>query len=183
MTMVGVGDVVNLLTANGYIRADQPLEIGGLGFTFSAALVGEAGNPELVVVSASASEGDLGAVTNRIEALSRALDIVRSRRTLSIVLVGTTPDERARDRLQRLGRLLLVPDNADSLSEPLAILLPFAMPDTADAADPVTRLRESLRHPPHYVEALLHASRGGTVKVAKELRATLAEPFIESAPK
>jgi hypothetical protein len=74
-----------------------------------------------------------------VEALSRALDVARSRRSLTVIVVGPRPLPGTLDRLSRVARVLPVGVSGDEevLRDWLAILLPLNVPEIADISGPV----------------------------------------------
>lgn len=177
MTRERVDRVTEVLASNGYTQVDQPLKIGSLDFTFSSVLLGGIGRPELIVVVDAGASEELQRVSGQIEALARALDIVGSRRSLTIVLVGPATDDVTRDKLRRFGRVLHADHGLDAVVDDLAVLLPLSLAGALDAPDHSARLRQRLLGLPPYIEPLLDASRGNSTDVAHALIETLAEPF------
>lgn len=178
MTQEPVARITDLLESNGYTRVALPLTIGGLEFTFSSILLGEPGRPELVVVVDTVMPDEWRFAARRVEALSRALDLVGSHRSLTIVLAGPAPDGATRDRLRRYGRVLHADYGSEGMFDDLAVLLPLKLPDEAEAPDPVRSLREHMSSIPDYLETVLDASNGGAEDVTAALLDVLAEPFL-----
>jgi len=111
-----------------------PLEIAGVTFDPAASFVGTPPSPDLVLV------GDTTLQTSRdlqriVEGVGRALDVMRSRRPLTLVLVGPRLNSGAITSLSRYARVLPVGESADeaTLSNWLAVLLPLQLPQPAEA--------------------------------------------------
>lgn len=128
--------VARALMDAGYRRMPAPLEIAGVHFDAAAAFVGTPPSPDLVLV------GDTSLQTIRdlqriVEGVGRALDVMRSRRPLTLVLVGPRPDSKAITSLSRYARVLPVGESADadSLSNWLAVLLPLKLPRPVEARE------------------------------------------------
>ena len=110
----------------GYEAIRQP-EVAGIPFDFAATLAAR-GSLDLVVVADLAIEADEGRLRRGVEALARALDLVRSRRSLTVVLVGPAPSAPLIHALALVGRVLRVrpdEDDGDSLHDALSVLLPL----------------------------------------------------------
>ena len=138
--------VARALEAASFKRMPSPLQIAGMKFDAPAAFVGAPPSPDLVVV------GDSTVQTARdlqrtVEGVGRALDVVRSRRPLTLVLVGPRPESKALSALSRHARVLPVGESADkaSLDNWLAVLLPLSLPHPIEARglDSLEELRPS----------------------------------------
>ena len=86
-------------------------------------------------------------IRQKVEGLSRALDLAASRRPLTVVLVGPPPRPTIVEALARVSRVLTVGtptgDSADRfLADTLAVLLPLVLPDASEAVvDPLDEVR------------------------------------------
>jgi hypothetical protein len=126
-----VDRVVQRLAASGYAQLEQPVKVGGIEFEF-AAILARPDSLDLVVVADTIADSDHDRMRRRVEALARALDVVHSRRTLTIVLVGVRPAPAITKRLARVARVLATgtPTGAradQALEDALAVLLPLAV--------------------------------------------------------
>ena len=83
-----VGRVLSILAGAGYEIVEQPRDIGGIPFEFAAMLARHDSLDLIVVIDLVIDGDDDGRVRRRIEGLARALDLVRSRRSLTIILLG-----------------------------------------------------------------------------------------------
>jgi hypothetical protein len=88
-----VGGLVKRLESAGYARLATPFRVASVDFEFTAALRGSDGRGLdliLIVDTATGEHGDRDAarVRQRVEALSRALDITQSRYVLTVILAG-----------------------------------------------------------------------------------------------
>src|SRR5665647_719845 len=99
--------IVNLLVQNGYSAVHSPAVIGGVPFEFSALLVGGSRAFDIVVVIDTVPEEDRR-LRQKVEALARALDVLRSRRSLTVVTVGPDPGRPAIAAISRVARVLMV---------------------------------------------------------------------------
>jgi hypothetical protein len=138
--------VARALEAASFTRMPSPLQIAGLTFDAPAAFVGAPPSPDLVVVGDSTVQ-TAHDLQRTVEGVGRALDVVRSRRPLTLVLVGPRPESKALSALSRHARVLPVGESADeaSLDNWLAVLLPLTLPHPVEARglDSLEALRSS----------------------------------------
>jgi len=156
-----------------------PLQIGGVTFDAPAAFVGTPPSPDLVVL------GDTSVQTARdlqrtVEGVGRALDLMRSRRPLTLVLVGPRPDSKAISALSRYARVLPVGESADekSLANWLAVLLPLVLPQPVEARgiDSLQELRGATDATGHELIDLAPISADA---VAKRFVEMVEGPFLD----
>ncbi len=139
--------VVEILTRSGYRRLSSPLSIAGLSFEFPAALIGEDPSPDLVLVADTAFESDTR-ILRKVEGVARALDVARSKRPLTAILVGPRPTAAVLDAMTKVCRVLPTgvisqDDTSGLLQNWLAVLLPLALPEPSqNVAEPL----ESIVH-------------------------------------
>ncbi|TPN53881.1 hypothetical protein [Mesorhizobium sp. B1-1-7] len=171
--------VARMLEEAKFLRIKSPLQIGGLKFEAPAAFVGQSPSPDLVIVGDSAMQTarDLQTI---IEGIGRALDVVRSRRPLTLVLVGPRLESSALAQLCRYARVLPVGETADdaSLNNWLAVLLPLKLPKPVEARgiDCLEELRTSAST--EAVE-LIDLATSGAQAVADRYIGMVEEPFEE----
>lgn len=157
--------LVKRLEAAGYEPLSTPFKVASVDFEFTAALRGTAGRSldlVLIIDTATGEHGDRNAakVRQRIEALSRALDITGSRYVLTAILAGASLSADI-DALSATCRVLTIehasldgearPTNdaaAEALDDHIRVLLPLdiRIDDTAEAlqGDPVGELLAAL---------------------------------------
>ena len=123
--------VADVLSAAGYRRLPSPLQVAGLSFEVAAAFVGVGHSADLLVVGDMAASGERK-VIQQVEGVARALDVMRSHRPLTIVIVGPRPIGKPLETLSQLGRVLAVEEATDPLDlrDRLAVLLPLELPNT-----------------------------------------------------
>src|SRR4051794_6193468 len=92
--------VVDLLGTVGYrlIEHDKPVTVASVPFEFDAFLVGSDRANDLVVVIDTLVEPE-PRIRQKVQGLSRALDVVGSRRPLTVILVGPAPRPRTVEAL------------------------------------------------------------------------------------
>lgn len=173
--------VAKMLKTAEFARMSIPLRIAGLTFDVPAAFVGASPSPDLVVV------GDTTTQTTRdlqrtVEGIGRALDVVRSRRPLTLVLVGPLLESAALASLSRYARILPVGETADeaSLKNWLAVLLPLKLPKPVEVRG-VDSLNELRATADAEATALIDLAPFGAKAVAKLFIDTVEASFDDVA--
>jgi hypothetical protein len=182
-----VGRIMAMLSESGYRTIPTPLVIGGVKFDFPAALVGTQFSPDLILVADTAYDDEKRLLT-KVEGVARALDVVRSKRPLTVVVAGPRPTSITIECMSRVCRVLptgtiLNGDPATSLRNWLAVLLPLHLPEVhttigtsleqistlADGLDPeVLDLVAAAQQGPRAVQRQLHQIIDDLVADAKE---------------
>ncbi len=132
--------VVKLLSDAGYRPLPVPLSIAGLSFDLPAALVGESPSPDLILVADTAFDTEQK-ILRKVEGVSRALDVTRSKRPLTTILVGPKPSATTLDAMTKVCRVLPVGvteqgATTSPLANWLAVLLPLKVPEpSSDIAE------------------------------------------------
>jgi hypothetical protein len=90
-----VDGLVKRLERAGYTQLPTPFKVASVDFEFTAALRGRDGRALDLILIVDTATGDFGdregsRVRQRVEALSRALDITQSRYLLTVILAGAT---------------------------------------------------------------------------------------------
>jgi hypothetical protein len=178
-----VARAVALLEEADYQIVERPL-IAGIPFDFPAMLAGR-GSLDLVAVIDLALDSDHQRVRRRVEGVARALDLVGSRRSLTVVLVGPRPDPNVIQAMSGVARVLTVaPGTTDAatLRDALAVLLPLELitekEDAISSHWEKTRM-ELLTEHPEELELILAAADQGREAVTEALRAVLSQPLEE----
>ena len=159
--------IIGLLTTAGFRSLDTPVTIAGVKFDFDAVLVGTGSMPDLVIVVDTTIEKD-EKVRTKMEAVARALDVVRSKRSLTAILAGPRPRTSALEAISKVCRVLPIGTLSGSESDEaalknwLAVLMPLTLPQVRDViADPMSQLLESVdQGDPIVVELLVEAPHG-----------------------
>jgi len=130
--------IARLLSDAKYTRLPVPLKILKLSFDIGAAFIGSETSSDLVVVIDNVDRPELRMV-QIVEALSRALDVACSRRSLTVIVVGPRPVLGTIERLSRVARVLPVGviSDEEALRDWLAVLLPLTISDVAEPPGPV----------------------------------------------
>jgi hypothetical protein len=121
--------IAQTLVGAGYDRLASPLRVATLEFDVASAFVGAGHSADLVVVVDMAAHGEQK-VLQQIEGIARALDVMRSTRPLTTIVVGPRPVGKTLEALAQVGRILPVEEALDpiELRDQLAILLPLELP-------------------------------------------------------
>lgn len=130
--------VFEILTAEGgYQPLPRPFKIGTQAFDFTHALVaGDRANDLVIVMEVKGDTAD-EAVIRKLLALTRALDVLRSRRPVTAVLTAGQPRADTVQTISKVCRVLPVgspagPDADDAVRDWLAVLLPLTQPPAVD---------------------------------------------------
>lgn len=130
--------VVEILVGEGgYRELPRPFTVGSLSFEFTHALIaGEKGNDFVIVIEIKGDTID-GAVTRKVLALTRALDVMRSKRPVTAVLTSGQPRSEMVRSISKVCRVLPVgtpagPNALEAVRERISVLLPLKEPATVD---------------------------------------------------
>jgi hypothetical protein len=189
------------LEAAGYQALSTPFKIASVDFEFTAALRGTAGRglDLVLIIDTAIGDRDAAKVRQRVEALSRALDITGSRYVLTVILVGAS----LRGDIETLSatcRVLTIEHASldgegrpssdaagEALDDHIRVLLPLDLraDDTADAleSDPVGELLSALVQTldSRLVRSISQASISGEDAVTLALGKRLEEVLSEEA--
>jgi hypothetical protein len=167
-----------LLQQAGYKRLTVPLAVGGLQFALAAAFIGTGVSPDLLVIVDAAFEKEQR-IQQRIEGLARALDIVESRRPLTVIVAGPRFSDNVGQLVSRVSRMLSVDDAADEakLYDALAVLLPLKLPDPKDGGYEGMDLDAIVGEGDAEIAGLVEAAISGEGAVRERLFELIAEPF------
>jgi len=166
--------VVALLSEAGYYRLVQPVAVADIPFEFSAVLAASS-SLDLVVVIDTVTDTDVLNIRRRVEGLSRALDLVDSRRPLTVVLIGPEPAPELKLALTRVARVLFagVPRNEHQLREAIAVLLPLDVVTVTELPESWPSARDKLLAAHPDAADLLEAAKVGSEEVAEAARRRL----------
>lgn len=186
-----------------------PFRLVGVEFEFTAAMIGQDGRALDLIILVDTTTGEFGdrdpaRVRQRVEGLSRALDITGSRYVLTVILAGATLAGEI-DTLAETCRVLLVealPLGADAmpandvakkqLEDRIRVLLPLSVPPVAagqgGGGSAIEQLIRSLpkNTDKHMLEAVVAASQDGeeavTMAIAEIIDEAFAAPARQGAP-
>jgi hypothetical protein len=126
-----------LVNEGGYRELPRPFKVGSITFEFTHALVaGDRANDLVIVIDVKGDTAD-DAVTRKVLALTRALDVMHSKRPVTAVLTSGQPRSETIQSISKVCRVLPVgapggPDAADAVRDWLSVLLPLAEPAGVD---------------------------------------------------
>lgn len=130
--------VVEILVDQGkYRELPQPMKIGSLSFEFDHALVAsERANDLVIVIELTGATSD-AVLIRKVLALTRALDVLRSRRPVTAVLTSGQALPETVQSISRVCRVLpigtpLGPKAAERVRDWLSVLLPISQPATVE---------------------------------------------------
>jgi hypothetical protein len=139
--------VVQTLEAVGYKRMPPPLAIAGLTFNFRAVFLGDSRSLDLILVADMAFD-DQQNLLRSVEGVARTLDVIQSKRPITLVLAGPKPNRDVMSAMSRVCRVLpITPSKTDDLESAvrnsLAVLLPLIIPDTTAATgEPMNQVEQ-----------------------------------------
>lgn len=187
----------------GYSDLSTPLKVAGVEFAFTGAMRGRDGRALDLVLLVDTTTGDFGdrdgaRVRQRIEALSRALDVTASRYVVTIILAGAALAEGI-EALSETCRVLQVENIAlDQAGQPaddtaerqlddrirvlLPLTLPLALADPDNGSGPaMDQLIRALGQGTDkaFLDAVVHASAAGEAAVTQAAAQAVSQPFRE----
>lgn len=177
-----VDRVVELLTDVGYCRIPTPIGVAGLKFELPAAFVGMPPSPDLILIVDTAYE-DERRILKKVEGIARAMDVVGSKRPLTVILVGPRPTSGTLEFMSRVCRILPIgivigKESDEALRNWLAILMPLSLPEpSASIADPLAVIAMQLRDLDPEVASLVDFAQQGADMVQARLHALISDPL------
>lgn len=195
-----INAIAGRLALAGYSEVLTPLKIAAVSFDFTAAFRGRDGRSLDLVLLVDTTTGDFGdnsasRVRNRLEALSRALDVTGSRFVVTVVLAGAAlvGDVEAIAETCRVLVVETLPQSSSGGLEPAAmgqledrirVLLPLEIPPRADGEGSergaIEVLMDSL--PPttdtNLVDRVVEASAKGEETVIAALSEVIGQAMI-----
>ena len=130
--------VVEILVGEGgYRELPKPLKVGSLSFEFTHALVGGDKANDLVIVIELRGDTADDALIRKVLAFARALDVLRSKRSVTAVLTSGQAAPETVQSLSRVCRVLPVgaptgPNAIETVRDWLSVLLPLKAPTAVE---------------------------------------------------
>ena len=177
------------LRAGGYEDVPTPFRVAGVGFEFTAAMRGQGGRALDLILLIDTTAGDFGdrdadRIRQRVEALSRALDLTESRFVITVILAGA-PLSGKIETLSETCRVLYVEGLAidvagkpvdertkNRLEDRIRLLLPLYLPrpealesGRSPAVEQLIRNLTSNGVDQKLLDVLIEASKDGEVAV------------------
>jgi len=137
MTTTSERVVAVLIQQGNYRKLPQPLKIGSLSFEFDHALVAsERGNDLVVIMELRGGTSD-EALIRKVLSLTRALDVLRSRRSVTAVLTSGPALPETVQSMSRVCRVLPIgspsgPKAVEAVRDWLSVLLPIIQPEAVE---------------------------------------------------
>ncbi|WP_156409355.1 hypothetical protein [Mycobacterium sp. Root265] len=135
--MTAIESVLEVLTDADFERLPKPLMVAGASFAFDAAVKGTRTSNDLVVVATN--ETPAPHIARLLSALSRTLDQVRSRRPVTLILLGLNANTQPMASLEMHARVLTIASASPDVHEirrAIAVLLPLTLPDRTSSGEP-----------------------------------------------
>ncbi|KKW92518.1 hypothetical protein [Sphingobium chungbukense] len=200
MTVPLVQAVRDRLQLAGYVELATPFKMAGVDFAFTGAMRGRGGRALDLILFVDTNTGDFGdrdgaRVRQRVDALSRALDVTGSRYVVTVILVGAVLAGGI-DGLSETCRVLHVegivldaegkPDGdlaSEQLDDRIRVLLPLtlpaAVPDASDGKPAMDQLERVLPKGTEkaLVDAVIAASANGEQAVTEAVAKVINEAF------
>jgi len=180
---VAVDRVAKILLRNGFRLHGRQVLIGGVQFEFPSILLGPERSPDLVIILDSVEQPDVDYIKRQVDAFGRALDSMRSKLSVTLIIVGPAPTPEDVDQMTSVGRVLLVgsPSGADAegtVTDAVAVLLPLDLPAViGDGIDPVAAFERAIGTPDAISSRLLKAARQSERNVTSVLKELMSAPF------
>lgn len=171
-----------LVNEGGYRKLPQPMRVGSVSFQFAYALVAEKRANDIVIVIELKSETSDEIVVRNVLGLTRALDVLKSKRSVTAVLTsGQAAPETIRS-ISRVCRVLPIgapsgPKADEAVRDWLSVLLPLKATGPTQAAiewEPALREQLHIVDDTPYLERLIIAARTGEEFVEQEFAAEIA---------
>jgi hypothetical protein len=179
--------VVQILVGEGgYKELPRPLRVGSLSFDFAYALVaGDKANDLVIVIELKGDTAD-DTVIRKVLSLTRALDVLQSKRSVTVVLTSGQAAPETVQSISRVCRVLPVgapsgPKAIDTVREWLSVLLPLAQPPpVATLVDWEGDLRRNIaaNAAGPFLEELLSAAPTGKLAVEQVLASAIQVPVM-----
>jgi hypothetical protein len=173
-----------LVGEGGYKELARPLRVGSLSFDFAHALIaGEKANDLVIVIELKGDTADDN-VIRKVLSLTRALDVLQSKRSVTVVLTSGQVAQSTVQSISRVCRVLPVgapsgPKAIDTVREWISVLLPLAQPPPVETLiDWESDLRSSIpaNAAGPLLEELLSAAPAGKLAVEQVLASTIQTP-------
>jgi hypothetical protein len=179
-----------LVGEGGYRELPKPLKVGSLSFEFTHALVAGNRAKDLVIVIELKGDTADDAVIRKVLALTRALDVLQSKRSVTAVLTTGQAAPETVQSISRVCRVLTVgaptgPNAIEAVRDWLSVLLPLREPPAVETfidweGDLRRRVPANTTGP--LMDELLDAATRGTVAVEEALARSIGasvEPALE----
>ncbi|WP_214476090.1 hypothetical protein [Mesorhizobium sp. dw_380] len=172
-----------LVREGGYRQLPKPFKVGSISFDFTHALVaGERANDLVIVIELKGDTVDDG-VVRKIMALTRALDVMRSKRPVTAVLTSGQPRTETVQSISKVCRVLPVgaptgPNAISAVRDWLSALLPLTQPPPVEMLldwEADLRAATAASANGELMDNLINAASGGKEAVETVLAAAITK--------
>jgi hypothetical protein len=173
-----------LVDEGGYRELPRPLKVGSLSFDFTYALVaGNKANDLVIVIELKSDTAD-DTVIRKVLSLTRALDVLQSKRSVTAVLTSGQATSQTVQSMSRVCRVLPVgapsgPKAINAVHDWLSVLLPLVQPPPVETLiDWEGDLRRNIpaNAAGPLLEELLSAAPAGKLAVEQVLASAIQVP-------
>lgn len=176
-----VEKVAAILSAAQFRRIEMPLNLAGIQFHIPAAFVGTGTSSDLILLVDTVTE-TAKRIQQQVEGVARALDSMRSMRSLTTVVTGPRPTSFFLDAMSRVSRVLPLGVSSDGrqnadMQNWLAVLLPLELPEPEDVGDAAVIEFEQSETANDIKMILISGSSMGSQEVEKRLNMLISEPL------
>jgi hypothetical protein len=170
-----------------YRQLAKPLQIAGVTIDVADAFVAAGKALDLILIGDNIGDQSGRRLLSAVDAAARALDLVASRRSLTLVVVGPRPTAEELRELTRYARVLPVGEapNEEGLRNWLAALLPLALPKVGEARGDIANDELISEASDPLLRNLVTGAHSGKEEVSAILFEAIEAPFQtteEAAP-
>jgi len=175
-----------ILQDAGFKTLPSPLQIGSISFEVAGAYIGTHPFHDLIVVTDTAFDNDAKILRN-VQGITRALDIARSKRPVTLVIAGPRPSAETMESLVRVCRVLPVgvtdtKDSEEALENWLAVLMPLKIPNALQkTANPIGEMAARTDGLTPTIANFIEVAPHGVAAVRDHLHAVLNRALDERA--
>lgn len=180
MSVTPIHAVAEILQEEGrFRRLAKPLHIAGVAIEIADAFVAGDRSLDLVLVADNIGDQARRRLISAVEGAARALDLVGSRRPLTLIVVGPRPAADDLRELVRYARVLPVGENPDddTLRNWLAALLPLELPVVGEIRGDIGSAELVSDRSDPLAQKLVRAAHDGKDEVSAVLFDAIEEPF------
>jgi hypothetical protein len=167
---ISIADVSSILEEPRFKKIEMPFSLAGISFSFPGAFLGQPPSNDLILIIDTDQEAE-SRLNRRVQGLTRALDLIGSRKPLTAVILGERSTGEFVESLSYLCRVL--PLNKAPTQEALnrlAILLPLELPQANGLViEPLNELLLELEDFDGPLKALAQQAKNGSGFVREHL--------------
>lgn len=172
-----------LVKEGGYRELPKPFRVGSIPFEFTHALVASERANDLVVVIELKGDTVDDAVSRKIMALTRALDVMRSKRPVTVILTSGQPRTETVQSISRVCRVLPIgaptgPNAISAVRDWLSVLLPLVQQPAVETLvdwEVDLSIKTTVSANSEFTDALIDAAQRGKEAVETVLANAIAK--------